>query len=79
MDKKCFQDKIKSMEQDTINFIRKESDRLFDCGAIDTESYEDNFILPKIVLTVALENLTKQIALPDNKEYKKEIKNLRYF
>lgn len=63
MTKKQFQEKIKSMEKDIIDSINKETDRLFDCGGIDTSTYEFNWLLPKIILYVALTNIANQYRL----------------
>ncbi len=58
--------------------IEKEALRLFDCGTIDTKSYEDNYLLPKIILEVALTNTVREfMTLSDTA--KKEVANLSKF
>ena len=56
--------------------IIKECERLFDSGGIDTKSYEDNYKLPKIILSVALENNVASLIFPG---WKPERENLKHF
>ena len=71
---------IKEMiEKDGIEFIMKESKRLLDSGAIDKDKFvDDEFALPKIVLTVVLESLADQYR-PRHDEYKEDVENLKHF
>lgn len=64
-----------------VDYLIEESERLLTCGAVDYDDYkEDEYILPKMILTVALENCANQYAFPYfDKRYKKEIANLRHF
>ena len=78
MEKAYFKEKIDSMMPDLIQDITKESMRLFNSGAIDTNQYENDYLLPRIILTVAIENQIKQY-FPLCIEGKKEVKNLRHF
>jgi len=48
--------KIRSMMKECHRGILKECEHLLRSGAIDLEEAEDNFVVPKIVLTVALKN-----------------------
>ena len=66
------------MKKDIGNYIEKECLRLFECGAINTADYEDNFVLPKIILSVALLNCADQYK-PLHEKYLKEQKNLKNF
>lgn len=79
--------KIEKMIPDVIDFIAKEANRLLNSGAVDTDSYEDNFALPKIILIIALRNAAEQYMPLDGKDFKdgkrfrkerKEIKNLSH-
>jgi len=82
-----FNKKIEELLDSTRESIRINADKAFRSGAVDTESYEDNYLLPKIILVACLENET-DLWRPSprdhkaNREIKKanrEIKNLRHF
>ena len=77
MEKALFKEKVDAMIPDLVEGIRRECDRLYECGGIDPPSYENNYILPKIIFTVALETQARQYSPPDN--YQKNILNLRHF
>jgi hypothetical protein len=77
MEEVNFKQKVKEMSVDCIKYIEKEADRLFNCGGIDTSSYENNYLLPKIILYVALRNLAEQYRPLSNA--KKEADNLLHF
>lgn len=78
MTKTQFKKKIASMKKDISKYIDEETLRLFDSGAINKNSYEDDYQLPKIVLTVALKSLSFQY-LPLTPEGKREVLNLERF
>jgi hypothetical protein len=61
MTKKEFDAKIDDLiDASFIGYVKDECTRLFKSGAVDTEKYEDNYRLPKTILTVALENTAHQ-------------------
>ena len=76
--KSQFQTKVDSMLPELMEAIRREATRLFESGAVDKESHEDDFFLPKVVLTVAIENQVHQY-MPLSPDGKAEVKNLRHF
>ena len=78
MEKALFREKVDAMIPDLVEAIRKECDKLYDCGGVDTGSYEDNYSLPKICLTVAIENQICQYR-PLNSADKKIVNNLKHF
>lgn len=78
MTKTQFKKKIASMKKDIGKYIDKETLRLFDSGAINKNSYEDDYVLPKIILTTTLKNLSFQY-FPLTSEGKKEALNLERF
>ena len=78
MEKAKFREKVDAMMPDLIDGIRKECDKLYDSGGVDTGAYENDYLLPKIILTVAIENQVHQY-MPLSPEGKKEVKNLRHF
>lgn len=69
---------IRSMEKEMKETIKKECKKLLESGAVDYESYENNFRLPKMLLYVALRNTSSQY-YPLTKEGRKEVKNLLNF
>ena len=77
--KKCeFDIKVKEMLMDSILWLHKDCERLFECGGIDPEDFGNDYLLPKIVLSVALKNLSHQY-FPLSKEAKAQAKNLEHF
>lgn len=70
--------KYKMMKKDLHKGIDKEIERLLNSGGIDHKKFENNFRLPKILLSVALQNQVHQYS-PLTKEDQKEQKNLSYF
>ncbi len=81
MTEKQFMSLVKSMKKDMNEFIERECRRLFNSGAIDPQDYDaatTQYILPKIILTVALQNAAWQYA-PLNPRNKAAVKNLKHF
>ncbi len=58
--------------------LEKETERLFRCGGVDTESHGDDYGLPKIILTAAIENVAADFR-PLFAEHKADVENLRNF
>jgi len=58
--------------------IKGECRRLFKSGAIDPENHGDDFLLPKLIMTVALQNIADQY-MPSNTKVQREVRNLRRF
>ena len=77
MEKALFREKVDAMMPDLIDAIRKECSGLYDSGGIDTGKYQSEYILPKIILSVALESQPGQYRMFG--QYKKETANLRHF
>lgn len=44
--------------------VMKESRRLLDVGAVSLEQYENNFVLPKVILSTSLANVSFLILPP---------------
>jgi len=78
MTKEEFNEKVLEMLPECRSYLKQECERLFKCGGVDTDSYDDNYILPKITLAVALINLSDQYT-PLLKSHWKTMKNLRHF
>ncbi len=70
--------KVLDLTRNIQSELQEEVKRLLDSGAIDLDEHEDNYLLPKMLLTVALENHSQQIAPPNSwKKERKIIANLR--
>ena len=78
MTKTQFKKRIASMKRDINRYVDRETVRLFESGAINKDSYEDDYQLPKIILAAALKNLAFQY-LPLTPEGKREVLNLERF
>ena len=73
-----FKAKYAELVEKTKESLLKEGERLLHCGGVAVSEYEDNYLLPKIILTVALENEVDNWS-PFNREDQATIKNLRHF
>lgn len=76
--RKQVMDKINEMLPDVTASIIKSSERFIKSGAINLEAYEDNYVLPKILLAACLHDIAYQYE-PFNKADAKLVKNLRNF
>lgn len=80
MTKKMFLAKFKQLAKDHQKALFKEAEKLYDSGAIDTDSYLQDFQLAKIIMHVALLNQAEQYKpLYKNKAILHDIVNLKYF
>lgn len=75
--KQCLE-KVHEMAEKVPAKILEKADQLIKSGAIELEDYEDNYILPKILLVAALEYEADQWR-PFDRNYQKTIKNLSHF
>ena len=73
-----FMKKTVEMSKSLEGKIQEECSRLAKCGGVDLEAHPDDYILPRIIITVALENLSGTY-LPDKPKYKRAVRNLRHF
>lgn len=72
--------KIRSMLPEVREQIIIEAERLLKSGGVDLESYDDNFVLPKIVLVAAMHKASRQWSpLSWDKASQKTLKNLSHF
>ncbi len=84
MNKSEFIEKIDQLvDAHFMESIKDHCISLFWSGAVETDNYEDNFRLPKNILTVVLEHTSRQYSPPISsgrftKDWK-DIKNLRKF
>ena len=58
--------------------MNKMADKMFNSGAIDANSYEDNYLLVKEFLCAAFAELSRQYR-PFNKESQKASDNISFF
>jgi len=82
MTREQFDEKVKGMMGDVNIYVKKECARLFECGAVNPDDWEDDYLLPKIILIVALENAAGQYKPPTrylDLKFGKEIENLKHF
>lgn len=73
-------EKTDKIINDLAMYYRDKVQCALNCGALNLEQYEDNYILPKIIITATLENNASVYMSPymDNKA-RKEINNLKKF
>lgn len=70
--------KVNFMLKDHRKQTLKEVARLYDSGGIDTNKFRNDFVLPRILLSVALENEAVQYR-PISNVYQNECDNLKKF
>jgi len=59
--------KIRTMHKFVREYINEETDRLIASGGIDLESYENDFIAPKIILSAVLYKMAEKMVPGDLK------------
>ena len=69
---------MKMYDESARNHLHERLNRVLHSGAINLESYEDNHLLPKILIHVLFEELSFQFK-PLTTDSREEAKNLRYF
>ena len=80
--KKDALDRITQLIEDIGPEIYKEAARLLDSGAVEFEDHADNFILPRLVLNVALANVGDGYKFPARMmtaKFRRDHANLRHF
>ena len=68
MTKKQLEKKTRHLIAESAKCMRRNMKRAIESGAIDIKSYEDNYILPKIVLRALLEEENRQYSLTKEEE-----------
>ena len=67
------------IDNQVVQYLKIRAVNLGNCGAIDTEEYDDNdFTIVKILVTAALKDLANNI-MPLSNKARKEVKNLSHF
>lgn len=80
--KKQVEQKTDELIRDLSKVLKGRVDYLLHSGAIDLESYEDNFYLPKIIINAVLKSTANDFPYcppKSDKKAHKEIKNLQRF
>jgi hypothetical protein len=70
--------RIMEMFENDQKYLHYIIDQSMSCGALDLESFNDTYELPKIILTFAYERLM-DARMPTPYKSRKEIKNLNNF
>ena len=78
MTKNQFRKKYRELVKTTAKDLIERGEKALKCGGFEIESYTDDFILPKIVITAAIEN-AKYNFRPLLSEHRAVVKNLTYF
>lgn len=68
--------KCKELNKNIHNDVIAECNRLIDSGGVDIDSYPKDYALAKVLVSVALINISTYYK-PYTKQAKKDIKNLR--
>lgn len=58
--------------------VKSKIDSALNSGCIDLESYDNNYILPRIIAEAALRDVYER-NLPPTKEWRKEVENIYRF
>jgi hypothetical protein len=69
---------VKFFKDNFAEHVERKVDRLLRCGALNLDSYRDDFRLPKILAYVIARSFADEIGVYDKKDIK-EIKNLEIF
>lgn len=84
MEKRAFKKLVNEMIKGTgsqdgvIQYLKKETERLYNSGGIDPELYGNDYTLPRVCLYVALKNVADQYR-PVSDNVLKDAKNLEHF
>lgn len=76
-DRASFDAKFEELLALVTDDLRKVASRMLQSGGVDPDSYDDDYILPRIILSAALYDEADAVGVPE--QYKKDVKNLRYF
>ena len=79
MTEEQFKEKITEMANNSKSYLETEAIRLFHSGAVDARDYEDDYLLPKLILSVALENEAREYRPFSVRDHRKELANLKHF
>lgn len=78
MTKQQYYKKCKELKKEMNKLFDNRVEKLLNSGAIELSNYDDNYILPKIVVCAIASEIQWQFK-PLSKEGQKEVKNLELF
>lgn len=78
MTKTQFKRKFKELLTTNNKEMLRLADHYWNSGALDKSSYDDDFVLPKIVMTACCERMVHQW-MPFSSEYRDIVANLKHF
>lgn len=71
---------VDMIENDLPSILIEKVDKLLDSGAINFENYEDNYLLPKLIMQALGSCMSRLYSNPyATAKEKKEIRNFGYF
>lgn len=78
MDREVLESRVLELIDDTSATMKLKVKKVLDSGAIDIDSADDNYVLPKIILRALLKDAEFSIGSPIGKERmtKKEVGNI---
>ena len=84
MERAEFDEKFEELLKDTTDRLRSKADELWRSGGVDTsaEEYAGNYLLPKIIMSAALDYMKDQYAphtWAGDARFRRAVKNLSYF
>ncbi len=71
-------EKIKYLIEQNNAVMMHKAEKALSSGCVDLESYEDNFLLPKIIFTALLSDVSEDY-MPYGVDARKEVKNVSKF
>jgi hypothetical protein len=78
MEKQDCLNKIDEMIPDMVEYVKKRAERYLSSGAIDMDEFDSDFVLPKVLLHVCLNDASDQYK-PLWAEAQEVAKNLKHF
>ena len=79
MNQQVYDEKLSVLILEALPRIQLRASRLYGSGGINHDKYEDDYILPRICLSVALEEAAASLIPADWVKARREIANLRHF
>ncbi len=79
MTKEQFDQKFQELVKQVPALLKERSEYLFKSGAIELDQWEDDYRLPRVVITSCLMELARVRFGPSTPKTKKEVRNLLKF
>lgn len=69
--------KVKELMAETMQMFSEKYDKLMKSGAVDLEDYEDNYILPKLIMAALCKEAQWQwMPLHKKEDFRNEVENM---